>query len=69
MPTNIPQKSMGVVLTHIKRDGLGISNYETTIQSRRKRRVMIIQRRTLENGVSSTRSPSTTMLNVTQNSH
>jgi hypothetical protein len=40
-----------------------------TSPSHRKRRVTERRRRTLENGVISTKSPGTTPMNVTQNSH
>jgi hypothetical protein len=40
-----------------------------TSPSHRKRRVTKRQRRTLENGVISTKSPGTTPMNVAQNSH
>jgi hypothetical protein len=63
---NIPQHKYGKGgLTHRTRDKVGRSNHKTTIPSHRKRRVMISRRRTLENGVSSTRAPGTTLLNVT----
>jgi hypothetical protein len=40
-----------------------------THPSHGKRRVTEIQRRTLESGVISTKSPGTTLMNVTQNNH
>jgi hypothetical protein len=45
------------------------NNIQKTSPSHRKRRVMERQRWTMENGVISTKYPSTTSMNVTQNSH
>jgi hypothetical protein len=45
------------------------NNRSKTSPSHRKRRVMGRQRRTLENGAISTKSPGTTPMNVAQNSH
>jgi hypothetical protein len=45
------------------------NNFLKTSLSHRKRRVTGRRRRTLENGVISTKSPSTTPMNVAQNSH
>jgi hypothetical protein len=45
------------------------NNLPKTSPSHRKRRVTERRRRTLENGVISTKSPGTTPMNVTQNNH
>jgi hypothetical protein len=45
------------------------NNLPKTSPSHRKRRVTERRRRTLESGVISTKSPGTTLMNVTQNNH
>jgi hypothetical protein len=45
------------------------TSLQKTSPSHRKRRVTERRRRTLENGVISTKSPGTTPMNVTQNNH
>jgi hypothetical protein len=54
-----------VALTHIKRDKARRDNLKTTSPIHMQTRLMGSQIRTLESGVSSTKSPSTTLMNTT----
>jgi hypothetical protein len=67
---NPSQKSMvKVALTPKEKDRARMASPRTTSPSHKKRRVMGSRRRTLESGVSSTKSLGTTLMNVTPNNH
>jgi hypothetical protein len=63
------RRMLNVALTHRKKDISRRFNLKKTIPSYRKKRVMGSQIMTLKFGVSSTKSPSITLINITQKSH
>jgi hypothetical protein len=63
------QSMVRVALTPREKDRERMASPRTTSPSHQQRRVMGSQRRTLESGVSSTKSLGTILMNVTPNNH